>query len=262
MIRLLGALLLSLLATSVSAQQVRLLFGLEPDKFSTNILHLNPGSASDFYGTNFIHFNSDYTLDLTTVGPGGLDIGTVSNGEYYVYLLQKNVDLSGAAVVSRSRLQGNVVVPPGYTWIRKLPWGFIYNTAWDGIPNFLIAHWPMPLVRFTDAQYQAPWMACLVSLCRSALWSAIDLSGWLPDTARAAVIATEIREMGTTACSGYISSTGTGTGLWVGSASPTQPSTPLSFPIRVTSDRQLFYYVSPGCGLGIEVLGYLMSDPS
>lgn len=256
-----AALIFACLA-SPAQSQVRMLSGMEPDKFSTNILHLNPGSASDFYGTTTIHFNSDYTIDLTTVGPGGLDTGSVSNGEYYVYLLQKTSDLSGAAVVSRSRLQGDVVVPPGYTWIRKLPWGFVYNTAWDGIPNFLIAHWPMPLVRFTDAQYQAPWMACVVASCRSQTWTTVDLTGYLPDTARAAMLATEVREMGTTACSGYVSSTGHDTGLFVGSASPNQPSSVMSLTIRVTSDRRLFYYVSPGCGLGIEVLGYLMSDPS
>lgn len=241
----------------------RYLVGLEPDKFSANKLNINAGSLTDYYGNVEMDFPYETQIDLTTVGLWGIDAGPVHNGELYVYCLRSAPDGSYGFICSQSRFQGGVVCPPGYTVQRKLPWGVMYNAAWDGIPNFHLTHWPLPQINFTDSEYAALWTA--LPYAKSATWADVDLSPWLPDNARLAYIICDSRyEDGFTAGSSYVRSHGGQvTGQLVGSVSPGIPYQFVPITIRVDSLRKMQYMTTgTGCRLIIRVTGYSMTEPA
>lgn len=261
------ALLLTCCSLVASAQYnapVRYLSGLEPDKFSTNKLNINPGSVAEFYGKELFQFPFETQIDLTKQGLWGIDKGfVVDGGELYVYVAWNPATSDYALVASQSTFQGGVVLPAGYLVARKLPWGVMYRSQWDGIPNFHLTNWPMPDIRFTDAEYSAKWMVLAAGI--SPTWRTLDLSAWLPDNARMAYIQVETRYIpGGSAGSSYIRSYGgQTTGLLVGSVNPgSEFSNGGALNIRVDSLRRMEYRVDPGAMLFIRVLGYSMTEPS
>lgn len=264
--RFLLAFVLACFSLSASAQYlapVRYLSGLEPDKFSTDKLNINPGSVSEFYGQELFNFPVETQIDLTTTGPWGIDSGPVANGDLYVYVIWNKTTGDYALMASQSTFQGGVVLPAGYSVARKLPWGVVYRTSWDGIPNFHLTNWPLPSIRFTDSEYSAKWVA--LANGTSPTWATVDLSQWLPDPARLAYIQIETRYIaGGPAGSSYIRSYGgQPTGVLVGSVNPgSEFSNGGAIHIRVDSLRRMEYRVDPGVRLIIRVLGYSMSEPA
>lgn len=241
----------------------RALYGLEPDKFSRNVLNINPGHAFDFYGKTLYDFPRECQVDLDRQGLWGFDSGTPSDGDgIYLYLVADAASGDYGLIATKSIFQGGVVCPSGYSVQRKLPWGVIYRNAWDGIPNFHLTHWPMPAIRFTDAEYAAPWMP--LGGVSTANWTDIDLSGYIPDNARLADIAAEVRYNGGRAGSAYLRSHGAqSTGLLVGSGSPTCALPGMKqMSIRVDSKRHIQYRTTGDALLYLMVLGYSMTEPA
>ncbi len=250
----------------------RLLHGMEPDKLSTNVLNINgDGYWADAAGTDFFIYQQSLQgllqVDLTRLGLNGRDAGTLPNsvGDWYIYLLgDPGNTQSTAAVASRSITYGGVDlsnIPSNLTRMRKLPFGFIYNPAWDGIPNF---HIPVSgsFFTYTDSEYAAPWIALANGTAQS--WTDVDLSNYIPDNARVAYIKTEVRDGGINAGgSGYLRSyQGQTTGVIAGSSTPAMSSSFSNHFIRVDSLRKLQYKVTGGSSLFITVLGYHMTEPS
>ncbi len=166
---------------------VRGIFGLEPNKLETNIIRLSAGSMSAFDGAYTVDwFTNPPIIDLNYNGAWGLDVGTPSNGDLFLYLIKNSIDDTGAFIASKSKFQGGVVVPTDYTIDRKFPWGVVYNSSWDGIPNHHISHWPSPSIDYTDWETTPEWQA--LTSGKATDWTDIDLSPWIPDNCRLAKI--------------------------------------------------------------------------
>lgn len=267
--RTLLVLVMCLLSTISAAQYapvapVRYLSGLEPDKYSARVLNINPGSVAEFYGGALYNFPLEKQVNLDLVGPWRADrLPLVEGGDLYLYVIWNAATGDSALIGSQSTFQGGVALPPGYTIVRKLPWGVVYRSVWGGIPNFHLTHWPLPEIRFTDSQYGAPWIALHAGT--SATWADIDLSYWLPDSARMAYIQIETRYMqGGPAGSTYVRSYGgQPTGVLAGSVNPgSEFSNGGAIHIRVDSLRKIQYRATPGAALYIRVLGYSMTEPA
>lgn len=243
---------------------VRYLSGMEPEKFSTNKLNINPGSVAEFYGNALFHFPQETQINLQASGMWGIDKGYVVDGQdLYVYVISNAATGQFGLMASQSIFQGGVVLPTGFTVARKLPWGVMYRAEWDGIPNFHLTNWPMPDIRFTDSEYSQTWSA--LSAGTAAEWTLVDLSRWVPDNARMAYIQVETRWLpNQPAGSSFIRSyAGQPSGLLVGSVNPgMQFSNGGSLKIRVDSTRKMEYKATPGAALYIRVLGYSMTEPA
>lgn len=255
-------LFLAVLATAVIAQAdspMHLLSGCQPDKVSRNVIRIAAGVIGDTRGLEVFVNPVRRELDLTVIGPWGAD-APITTGDLCLYVIRHESTGEKAVIASQSQTFGGIVYPAGWEFFRKLPWGCVYNLAWDGIPNFHLAGWPSPYIRLTDSQYGAPWVALAAGA--SETWATIDLSPWLPDNARLAEINTEVRYGGGSAGSAYIRSHGgQAVGLFVGSANPSAGSF-TSQRIRVTSTRRIEYRVTAGARLYIYVTGYFMTEPS
>lgn len=237
------------------------LSGFEPDKLSTNQLIIRRGWCASSDGNNFAQLLTDITCDLTTVGVNGLDTGTITNGyDYFVYIIKNESTGEVGAVISHSKYYGEVVVPTGFTMYRKLRFGFVYNSARDGIPDFHLSNWPMPTIRLTGAETTAAYN--VLSVGSSSSFADVSLAGFIPDNARVAYIQC-ITSSVSSAGSAYVRSfSGQATGVLVGSSTPSDVQDRMCLTLRVTSDLKLQYKVIGGARLSIYVLGYDMTEPS
>ena len=254
---------LLLLAVAAAAQQASVMYllsGCQPDKVSRNVIRIAAGVIGDTRGLEAFILPARREVNLDVNGPWGLDTGAPAIGDLFLYVIRNDATGEKAVIASRGKYASTVSYPIGWSFFRKLPWGCVYNPAWDGIPNFHLAHWPAPYIRFTDSQYAAPWIALAGG--GASEWSQIDLSPWLPDNARLAEINCEVRFGSGSAGSAYIRSYGgQPTGLLVGAANPWSGAFSTQR-LRVTSDRKIEYRVTGGARLYIYVLGYCMTEPS
>lgn len=241
--------------------QVRQLFGCEPDKFSTNVLNINPGSVRDFYGNREAAFPVEKKVDLTRNGLWGLDTGTPQTGNLFLYVLLNPATEEIGLMASQSTFMSGVVVPSGFQIERKLPWGVVYNAAWDGIPDFHLTHWPMPMITLTGAEDSGKWRA--ITQAAAPDWLDVDLSPWVPDNARFAHMDFECRYLSGSAGSCYVRSYGAQTvGRLVGSVFPAAPSVSHPIALRLTSDRKFQFKTTGDAKLTCYVLGYSMTEPA
>lgn len=228
---------------------IRQLSGFEPGKLSTNIIVIQPGSLTGWDGVVYEKQTPSY-----------IDLVSVSNGDIFIYAYRNDAgDLCFTA--SDSKVVGGVFVPSGSTIVRKLPWGIVYNSIWDGIPNHHVAHWPSPLITLTDSETSGAW--CALSLGTATTWTDIDLSPWIPDNARIAYISCQTKYLSATGSAYIRSHSGQPTGMLIGSVAANsvfQANTQL---IRISSTRKLQYQLnSPGIRLSIYVLGYCQTEPA
>lgn len=245
-------------ATTLEQGLRRNLNGLEPDKLSSNCLRILDGSFYDSVNNACVSFTTRNEINLNNTGLLGLDTGSPSNGELYVYIVSNGSDYS--FVASKEKFQSDVVCPVGFSVVRKLPWGVMYNTAWGGIPNFHLTHWPRPMLTLTDSEATSKWAA--LGAGNATEWTTVDLSKWVPDNARLVHITCQVR--GTSgAGSAYLRSHGgQEIGQLVGSVGAGGYNTQTVM-IRVDSLRRLQYRVnSSNVQLYIYVLGYSMSEPA
>jgi len=235
--------------------------GFEPDKLSTNQLIIRRGWCASADGNDFAQLTTDITLDMSQVGINGLDQGLPVNGyDYFVYIVKNQSTNEVGAVISHAKYYSDVVLPSGYGMHRKLRFGFVYNSARDGIPNFHLSHWPMPFIRLTDAETSGSY--CVLSNGVSSAFANISLSAFIPDNARMAYIQCVTYSSGTAGSSYVRSYSGQLTGIMAGSSTPTDVGDRQCFNIRVTSDLKLQYKVIGGAKLSVYVLGYDMTEPS
>lgn len=239
----------------------RALSGLDPEKMSTNMLRIYPGSLANSDGTDYFETAAAIDINLATTGVNALDTGVVTNNtDYFVYMIANNTTRVLAAVVSQALFYGDVIVPAGYSLVRKLPWGFVYRTAWDGIPDFHLAYWPKPLTTYTVAESGSPYVS--LSNGTATTFTDVNMSNWCPDNARLIRVQCKVDSVGS-AGSAYVRSLGAATvGLLVGASNPTAGiDSVMTLDIRVTSTLQLQYKVTGGARLTITNLGYSHTEP-
>ena len=247
--------------TSPATPMLLALSGFEPEKYSTNLLIISRGWCAHYDGNSFAQLLSEITCDLTTVGVNGLDTGTITNGyDYFVYIIKNESTGDVGAVVSHAKFYGDVVVPTGYTMYRKLRFGFVYNSARDGIPNYHLSAWPMPIIRLTSAETTGSYS--VLTNGTSGSFVDINLAGFIPDNARMAYVQCITSTVGSAGSAYLRSFGGQSTGVIVGSSTPADVQDRLCLTIRVTSDIKLQYKVVGGARLSVYVLGYEMTEPS
>ena len=226
--------------TSPTTPMLLILSGLEPDKFSTNTLLINPGWCANSNGTCFAQLTSVLTLDMTHNGLNGLDVGSPASGTgYFVYIIKNESTGEVGAVISASIIYSGVVVPSGFVNYRKLRFGFVYNAARDGIPDFHLSAWPMPIIRLTGAETTSAYS--VLNSGQSFSFSDINLAGFIPDNARMAYIQCITSSVGTAGSAYLLSFGGQNTGVIVGSSTPLDVQDRLCLTMRVTSDIKLQY---------------------
>lgn len=247
--------------TSPTTPMPLALSGFDPGKLSTNELILYPGWCASYNGESFAQLTSQIIIDLTSNGVNGLDTGTVTNGyDYFVYIVKNETTGDVGAVASHAKFYGEVVVPSGYTMYRKLRFGFVYNSARDGIPDFHLSAWPTPIIRLTGAETTSDYN--VLNVGSSSSFVDFSLSGFIPDNARMAYIQCITSSSGGAGSAYLRSFGGQNTGIIVGSSSPGDVQDRLCLTMRVTSDIKLQYRVIGGALLSVYVLGYEMTEPS
>lgn len=241
---------------------VRGLAGLEPSKLTGTQFVMQPGYVFEYYGSDFVTFDSSTTIDLATVGLNGLDAGSISDGDLFLYVIKNYTTDEVGFLASKETFQSNVTMPSGFSYFRKLPFAVVYNSVWGGIPAFHVSGWPSPEVRLTDAESSAAW--CGLAAGADTTWTYVDLSAWIPDTARMVTIQVQVRYSTGTASSSYIRSlTSQSTGVLVGSVDSSTKWQTSTITIRVDSLRRLQYRnIGSSARLYIYVLGYSMTEPS
>ncbi len=247
--------------TSPTTPMLLALSGMEPDKYSINILLINPGWCASMDGNSFAQLTSVLTLDMSHNGLNGLDTSVPEDGGgYFVYIVKNESTGEVGAVISNSIIYGAVVVPAGFTMYRKLRFGFVYNSHRDGIPDFHLANWPMPTIRLTGAETTGSY--CVLSSGSSSSFSNVSLAGFIPDNARMAYVQCITTSSGTAGSAYLRSDGGQTTGVIVGSSTPSDVGDRMCITMRVTSDIQLQYKTVGGAKLSLYVLGYDMTEPS
>lgn len=247
--------------TSPTTPMLLALSGFEPEKYDTNHLIISRGWCASADGMSFAQLTTEIMIDLTTTGLNGLDTGVITNGyDYFVYIVKNESTGEVGAVLSHSKFYGDVVVPTGFTMYRKLRFGFVYNSARDGIPDYHLSAWPMPIIRLTDAETTAVYS--VLNGGAATTFTDFSLNGFIPDNARMAYVQCVTGSV-STAGSAYLRSFGgQSTGILVGSSTPTDVQDRTFLTMRVTSDIKLQYKVIGGARLSVYVLGYEMTEPS
>lgn len=247
--------------TSPTTPMLLAISGFEPEKYSTNQLIISRGWCASSDGNSFAQLTTEIMLNLTTTGLNGLDTGVITNGyDYFVYIVKNETTGEVGAVVSHAKFYGDVVVPSGFTLYRKLRFGFVYNTARDGIPDYHLSAWPMPIIRLTGAETTANYN--VLANGASSLFADVSLAQFIPDNARMAYIECITSSVGSAGSAYLRSFGGQATGLIVGSSTPADVQDRMCLTMRVTSDIKLQYKVIGGARLSIYVLGYEMTEPS
>lgn len=247
--------------TSPTTPMLLALSGYEPEKYSTNQLIISRGWCANFDGMSFAQLTTEIMIDLTTTGLNALDTGVITNGyDYFVYIIKNETIGSVGAVLSHAKFYSDVVVPSGYTMYRKLRFGFVYNSARDGIPDYHLSAWPMPIIRLTGAETSGSY--CVLNSGAASSFADISLAGFIPDNARMAYVQCITSSVGTAGSAYLRSFGGQGTGLIVGSSTPADVQDRMCVTMRVTSDIKLQYKVVGGAKLSLYVLGYEMTEPS
>lgn len=235
--------------------------GFDPGKLSTNQLILYPGWCASANGQDFAQLTSQIIIDMSTNGLNGLDTGSPTNGyDYFVYIIKNESTGEVGAVISHAKYYSEVVVPSGYTIYRKLRFGFVYNSARDGIPDYHLSAWPQPIIRLTGAETTGAYS--VLSLGTASTFTDVSLAGFLPDNARMAYVQCVTSSVGTAGSAYLRSYTAQSTGVIVGSSTPSDVQDRMCLTMRVTSDLKLQYKVTGGAKLSMYVLGYDMTEPS
>ncbi|HEV7345461.1 MAG TPA: hypothetical protein VGN60_07495 [Devosia sp.] len=234
--------------------------GLKPDKMSTNVLRLYPGVVFGPDGQLVARTTAYYDIDMAAVGVGGIDAGAPVDGVgYHVYVLRRASDGAFGAVISNSITYSGVALPAGYMHVRKLRFGFVYNSLWDGIPNHDAANWPWPYVRLTDSGELNPWR--VLNAGTAASYFNFNTLSVVPDNARLVHLMTRIDPSGSPG-QAYLRSPGTLNDLPVGACAASGIRA-YNFPtIRCNSTGDIAYFCTGGVSLSVWVLGYYMTEPS
>jgi len=242
----------------------RFIGGMDPEKMSTNILRFYNGCCANVDGNKIYSITGNHLdVDLTTTGVNGRDPAyALTSGSYWApIVIARNDNDELAITMSGGGGWSEITLPAGYHFVRKLPFGFVYNPNWDGIPNFHLSYWPKPHIRFTDAQDASPWIALYNG--QSTSWTDVPMAPWLPDAARMVHLIASARYIDGSAGSCYLRSyDGQTTGINVGSVSPSGPYSFCSTHIRVDSLRKLQYKCIGNARLTLQVVGYDMTEPS
>jgi hypothetical protein len=212
--------------------------------------------VADFTGAVVFTFPDRSTVSLDTIGPNGVDRPLGPTDGIHPYVIADGMGVP-AILMSPGISVGGVIVPVGWTLVRKLPFGVVLRNG--EIPNFHCSFWPMPRIDLTGVI--AGSSGSVLSDAKSADWAPISLASWVPDNARHAYLHCEVGAV-TQAGTAYLRAMTTGL-LNVGNANPSSGVRSLGvFPIELRSDRTIDYKTSGDARLTAKVIAYSMTEPT
>ena len=161
----------------------KMLFGLTPLMLDTHRLRIEAGVAA-VSGPSpdcVVEVPSNTVLDITSVGPWGLDRALWVGWAYLWGIADSSGVLPGACILSPSPLGGGVIIPTGYDRIRYLPYAVYIVGSSAGMRLQLVTSWPAPC----SITYQDHGTGHeIVVPPTDGAWVDVSLSDYVPTDAR------------------------------------------------------------------------------
>jgi hypothetical protein len=255
-----------LLAGGTAHAQYRAIDRLEVDRLSDTELQIQHGACRDITDTYTIQlkptvYPSRLVVDIKRTGFNGLDTGSPINGRwYYVYMVYDPVNDATGAVISLAQHHDNVVKPPGYTHIRKLPFA-VYRKADGAFRKYRLFGWPKAYVDYVDFETAATYAPLQAGSATTphVVW----LGEFIPPGSLAANLKFYGVTLDGTAKTAYVGPAESGAFAAVAVVSPFAPYCIKSFmPMQTNPARALqYYWNAPGGALTIQVKGFFYTDP-
>lgn len=239
------------------------LIGLQPTYINSTTIRIGAGVCTDstFTTTMSISASSPLNLVITNSGLNGLDTGTVSTGNiYYIYIIKNTSGIVGA-VFSRASTASSVTLPSGYTFIRKLPGGYVYLAS--GLQSVSIAGWPVPFYSYTAADDSSKWRVLTAGNATS--WTSFSLSGLVPPNCGMVYLMCTTAGSGANGVPARISPTNSNAislGLPIGNVTETNEHNGAVFVWVPVTNNTLYYQCVTGFSLTVSVLGFMQTDIS
>lgn len=222
----------------------------------------NPASAINL-GANFLD------VDMTTVGAGGLDTGTLAvNTAYYFYALRDLANTATTVIASTSGTFGgisytNLAAYVGGT-ITKLPFGQVYKTT-IGFPDFRIHGWGSMSPEIYYQNWDMTNYAPVINGGTATTFTNADVytgaNKWVPGNARRVHITYQLTSTGTAIDLLYQLNIGGAGTMYAGSvAAASGTKAGGSFWVTITSAGIFNYKLSGAGSVKLWATGYAMSD--
>lgn len=233
--------------------------GLQPQRVDQDRVRVTHGTCTDHDAEDTITIRPGIPIDIDLKslikGLGALDRGTVTPGvTYYIYVLKNPITGICGALASRSSTPSGVSKPPGFTRIRKLPWGFVYTAS--GIRKHLITNWPSPFTQFVDL------IPVVSSGATNSAWFTVDCSPFVPANATKVFLQCSITgygAVGTTSTEGVYTSGNILTSAIVPSTQQA-PGNSMQIWLPLTSNRTFAYSVGDYSAITISIVGYQQTE--
>lgn len=232
---------------------VKHLAGLEPLRTETSIVVQN-GSAWTVVerGGPYDGIEQHHPLVLDAFDPSSYDDGIPVNGRPEWLTLWIRQDIGSGAydiVFSRAVLDDDLVMPPGWTLMRKLP----YEVRWEGrrFAPVVMTGWPKPRLVHSDCQLSTRYRVLLKGSATN--WTDVHATPFIAPSARTVYLLCDLRGAG----AAYIRTPGKGSGMPCGNAFRAMPYDRNVRWLAVSSDGRFQYRVtSPSATLSLYVCGY------
>lgn len=185
-------------------------WGLLPENISSTVMWFFNGGMSSPGGTATevypVQNAAGHTvIDLTTVGAGGRDTGTLAslnNKTLYPYIIvsSTNTGATNSIIMSTQLSAGSVTLPSGFVKAVRIPVAFFYHATFGLRPFHMVGGQPWG-VMYTDVETESGTMNLATSnnTAGTGNYADLDASLWVPNNARWLELVTYIN-----------SSTGTG----------------------------------------------------
>ena len=161
----------------------KMLFGLTPLMLDSHRLRIEMGVAA-VSGPSpdcVVDVPTNSVLDITSVGPWGVDRALWTGWAYLWGLADSTGVLPGACILSPSPLGGGLNIPAGYDRIRYLPYAVYIVGSSAGMRLQLVTAWPFPCAVIYQDQNTAHEI--LVPSTAGA-WVDVSMSDFVPTDAR------------------------------------------------------------------------------
>lgn len=228
----------------------KLLTGLMPMMLGTHTLRIESGVAA-VSGMNpdyLAKIDTNTDLDITQVGPWGLD-RSLWVGWAYLWLIADSNDVNSPAVIlSPSALGGGLILPSGYDRIRYLPYAVYLEGSSAGMRKQVVTAWHSPCM--TMYQDQGPDHEISAGPTNGN-WESVSLTDLMPTDARVAhlLVTSEVAY-------------GAGGSVWVRTPNsgdggfPVKANQETYRPVCVSSNENIEVRTSTAARAKLRVIGY------
>ncbi len=231
--------------------------GLRADVLSGTVF-FEPGSFAALGGGDIWETSSNIYIDPTRVGPGAADrAGLWSHGQAMFFYLLADPNKNVVGLCSPGYDYGDIIIPDGYSVLRKHPFMTCWRADQGGIPGFHFEGIQNPRIRLTF-----PYSIGTFTHARNVPGT-LSLAPFIPVAggARMALLRTTVRAAAGNAGTGYIGPDASHL-VPLGTANPTdglQSTAPVE--VRVDSVGNIAYMVNaPGVFIDVIIEGWVVTE--